>query len=463
MAAVAALMCLGVITLSLSIGRNPTQIGQDFYWTFSATAFAFSLLAGPVFTADCLSEEKRAGTLVLLFLTDLKGYDVLLGKLVAASLLPFYALLAAIPVLALPFFLGGVTPGEFWRMTAVLLTSLLVSLSVGAFVSAVSRNGRRAFVATVAFVFVLALAPLAVAPLVVPADSALGTALASVSCLGQTFIGVTEASYAARPVVFWNTLLSMHALSLLLLALASVLLPRCWQEGGAHAAGRLRMFPRLLRRPRDTFRARLRRKLDCHPTLWLAERTSLNPWATHFFWALCLAMWLTGFTALRSRALAPSAVFAAVYLLHAAAKCWVTWEASRRFAEDRQSGALELLLTTPLSERAVIAGWLIGLKRRFLGPILLLFALDVQLWWASDNSEWLLGMVAAIGLFIADSYTICWVGLWTGLNAANSTRAFLVTVARVLILPWFAFLGVLGIWGSLAQGSGFPPAFGWVC
>jgi len=108
MAVVATLMSLGIMALSLSAGRNPARIGQDLYWAFSSVAFAFSLLAGPVVTADCLREEKREGTLGLLFLTDLKGYDVALGKWVAASLSPFYTLLAAIPILALSFFLGGV-------------------------------------------------------------------------------------------------------------------------------------------------------------------------------------------------------------------------------------------------------------------------------------------------------------------------------------------------------------------
>ena len=31
-------------------------------------------------TADCLSEEKREGTLGLLFLTDLRGYDIVVSS-----------------------------------------------------------------------------------------------------------------------------------------------------------------------------------------------------------------------------------------------------------------------------------------------------------------------------------------------------------------------------------------------
>ena len=62
----------------------------------------YCLFSGRISTADCLSEEKREGTLGLLFLTDLKGYDVVLGKLAATSVSAFYGLLAALPVLAVP-------------------------------------------------------------------------------------------------------------------------------------------------------------------------------------------------------------------------------------------------------------------------------------------------------------------------------------------------------------------------
>jgi len=97
-------------------------------------AFAFSLLAGMFLTADCLSEEKREGTLGLLFLTPLKGHDVVFGKLIATSLHAFYGLLAILPLLALPLLMGGVTLGEFWRVNLVLVTTLFLSLAMGMFV-----------------------------------------------------------------------------------------------------------------------------------------------------------------------------------------------------------------------------------------------------------------------------------------------------------------------------------------
>ena len=69
-------------------------------------AFGFALLSGLFLTSDCISEEKREGTLGLLFLTDLTGYDVVFGKLAATSLHVFYAMVAIFPVLAIPLLMG---------------------------------------------------------------------------------------------------------------------------------------------------------------------------------------------------------------------------------------------------------------------------------------------------------------------------------------------------------------------
>jgi len=106
-------------------------------------------------TADCLSEEKREGTLGLLFLTDLKGYDVVLGKLVASSLHAFYGVLAILPVMAIPLLVGGVTIDEFWRVVVVALNMLLFSLAVGMFASSISRDERRAMVLAFLILFFL--------------------------------------------------------------------------------------------------------------------------------------------------------------------------------------------------------------------------------------------------------------------------------------------------------------------
>src|SRR5436305_11102983 len=100
--ALAAMLLVMFMLVGGSLSSTPQFVGQRIFHILAWLAFGYCLVEGVRTTADCLSEEKRAGTLGLLFLTDLTGYDVVLGKLMASSLNSFYALLAIFPPLALP-------------------------------------------------------------------------------------------------------------------------------------------------------------------------------------------------------------------------------------------------------------------------------------------------------------------------------------------------------------------------
>jgi ABC-type transport system involved in multi-copper enzyme maturation permease subunit len=110
-------------------------------------------------TADCVSGEKRDGTLGLLFLTDLESYDVVFGKMAATSLHAVYGLLCVLPSLALCLLLGGVTMGEFWRTTAVLVVTMFMSLTIGLATSVLSREARQAMIGTMGILVGLAGGP----------------------------------------------------------------------------------------------------------------------------------------------------------------------------------------------------------------------------------------------------------------------------------------------------------------
>ena len=121
----------GCLVLSKLFGANSVSLGSVLFSTLTWLCLVAGLSAGLFFTADCLSEEKREGTLGLLFLTDLRGYDVALGKLLATSLRCFYALLAVLPILAITLLMGGVTGAQYWKATLALVNALFVSLSAG--------------------------------------------------------------------------------------------------------------------------------------------------------------------------------------------------------------------------------------------------------------------------------------------------------------------------------------------
>ena len=60
---------------------SPHRAGSDMFYAVSCIMIFLCNIAGVYLTADCLSEEKRNGTLGLLFLTNLRGYQVVMGKM----------------------------------------------------------------------------------------------------------------------------------------------------------------------------------------------------------------------------------------------------------------------------------------------------------------------------------------------------------------------------------------------
>ena len=114
-AALVAICILGWVLLTAG-NSTSVQVSRAIFFANVTIAFIYCLFAGSMLTADCISEEKREGTLGLLFLTDLTGYDVALGKLAATSLNAVYGLMAIFPVMAVPLLLGGVDQGQVGRM-----------------------------------------------------------------------------------------------------------------------------------------------------------------------------------------------------------------------------------------------------------------------------------------------------------------------------------------------------------
>src|SRR5581483_5309054 len=135
--------------------------GRPLFYALSGYTGLVCIFAGPMFSANAIADERRDGTLQLLFLSTLNGADVVLGKFVSVSVYIFYGLLAVQPVMALPFIMGGVTGTEFIRVTLASLNALFFSLALGIFVSVVGRNTEKAVLRTVwALAFCCVMLPL---------------------------------------------------------------------------------------------------------------------------------------------------------------------------------------------------------------------------------------------------------------------------------------------------------------
>src|SRR6478735_3846447 len=113
------------------------RVVPDVLQVFAVMIFFYCLIIGTARTADCLSSEKREGTLGLLYLTNLNSAEIVAGKLCSNALATVYGLVAIFPIMAIPLLMGGVTGDYFWRMVLALLNAILFSLAAGFAASAV--------------------------------------------------------------------------------------------------------------------------------------------------------------------------------------------------------------------------------------------------------------------------------------------------------------------------------------
>src|SRR5438046_1122237 len=107
MAGVAALL-ISSLLFGIQNGFGP-NLGRNLFARLHLTLFCAIWVLVPFLTADCLSRERREGTLGLLFLTRLKATDIVIAKGLAHGLRALTLWLAVLPVMTVPFIAGGVS------------------------------------------------------------------------------------------------------------------------------------------------------------------------------------------------------------------------------------------------------------------------------------------------------------------------------------------------------------------
>jgi hypothetical protein len=458
---------IGSVIFLATFDQPSAQTGRYMFEGLAGVMLFYCLAYGRRSTADCLSVEKREGTLGLLFLTDLKGLDVVLGKLVATSMGGFYGLLAVFPVLAVPLLLGGITSGEFWRVVLVLIDTCLFSLAIGVFGSALTRDHQRAMAANFLGLLLLMAVPAACkfaleyfAPRLRPLPELL------FSCPVYAFYLCEDVRYLLSPAYYWWTVGVMHGLTWLLVLGAGWVAPRAWQERSScgQQGGRRELWHSWVNGPtsgRSQFR---QRTLEENAFYWLAARSRFKPVHVWTFLGCMAVWWLACWALIGSFWLDNSAGILTALLLNFALKVWLAIEAGRQLAEDRRTGAFEVLLSAPLTVRDIVRGQLLALRRQFLWPALVVLGVETVLIVElrlhdpgfQMQAAWLAGML----MLVADLVTLAWVGMSRALVARNHNLATISTISRVLVLPWALFgttVAVANVGYLLALGRAWDP------
>lgn len=418
-----------LIAMTQKVGSGKGGI----FWFFSTLAFLFCLLEGLRKTTDAISEEKREGTLGFLFLADLSAMDIILGKLAGGMIRSLYLLLAFVPILAFTLLLGGTTFGEFWRVVLVLFDTLALSLSICLLVSSLSRE--RNLVASFFVLLGVAAVPAIAGEILQSFGWPYAGYVSALSPVAE-FMRSSDAVYPREPGGYWFGLVSMQLIAWSALGIAAWVVPRSWQDKPFSEKSKLR--GRTLGNAEAVLVKRTK-LLDQNPMLWLAynERLHRN-FNVVFYISLVLCIIGTG-TGLAIAGDYKIVSGFSVFILSSIIITSLASQASRNLAEAKRTGAMELLLSTPLKVAGIIQGEWLAIRKTFMIPALITFCWYGLLLGSTVADKGWLRMLAPANFmlqFALGFFAVGWLGMWMGLTSKTPHRAFFRTLLFGTILPF---------------------------
>jgi hypothetical protein len=364
--------------------------------------------------------------------------------------------------MAVPLLLGGVAPAEFWRVVLVCLNNLFLSLAIGMLCSAICKDERKSIGLTLLIIILLTGGPFGITAWIA---SELRTShpwynffrhhpepLLVFSPL-YTSLFAFDQPYKSS-LVGWNhnwfyiSLAVTHLLGWISLACTVAVLPRVWQDKASTPAG-LRRRESWRKWTYGTPESRLlfrRHLLSINPFYWLASRDRFKVTQVWIWIGAAACLWMFGYLKGRRDWLDQATFIFTAICAHSFFKCWLAIEASRRFAADRRSGALELLLSTPLGVEDILRGQWLALLRQF-GPAtalvcavdFLFLGLGLKNTYHGDRGLWIAVCLAGISIFVLDLVTLALTSMWLSLKSRKGSQAGLSAIVRVCVVPWFLF------------------------
>ncbi len=420
---------------------DTARFGLVLFQILSYVQLVLLMFFAALSAASTISQEKDRRTFVLLLITDLRNYEIVLGKLLGSLLQIGIFLAGMVPILLMLTWLGGVSAAQVGQVTLILASTALAAGSLGGLVALWRDKTFQALALTVLF---------------------LGLYLSLVQGLGLLILFGAAPHDVARwqswlqPFLALNQVLDppphdpglhpayAYALAMLL---GSVVLNgwgmwrlRAWNPSGEPIMQREAPEEERIDRARAHAAPGKARPVWPNPILWREIATGAygrRPLLVKTAYFLVLA--LVAYYALdpiqtRAWALAGGLVLAILSLL------LVSAQAVTAITSERDLGALDLLLVTDLTPREFIFGKLWGIcyntKEYLLPPLILagIFAWRGQLatppvWGKNFEAFFCL----ALGGVILFAFGMI-LGLHVGLGTHNSRVAVVKSLGTVFFL-----------------------------
>lgn len=393
----------GVVLVAFVLGMvdqsgRAASVGSRLFHQLNGSLYLAIMIVGPILTADCISREKREGTLGLLFLTPLTGRGIVGGKSLIHIVRAFTIVLSALPLLLLPLLLGGVTSRDIVHYAFAHVGALLFALSAGLIASVRQTEWIRAVVQA-------ELIGLGLLVIVSPLPGLIRLVVAAIwfawviRSSGATLKAKWQEQTIAPPQPRWVKLFSTSEF---------------WQSA---------------------FRWNKSRTLDRNPIAWLQEYS----WTARLTkWGWVIVIFAGEFVAMLSGRFYTWQQRLALLL-----GLGMAFSGAWSFRRERQSGALELLLVTPLKARHLLGGRIWGLWCHFFPALAILFVFWTLTPFARRGHQ-----PEIIWLHAAIFLTLPFIGLYFSLWRAHFLVAWVLTIGIAILAPRFLFQLISGLTGK---------------
>lgn len=149
------LYMLQVQTITQHATPTGSEVGRLLFFGVVAIEMFLVTFIGPAFTANAISGERERRTYELLRTTLLPARALVVGKLMSALSYIVLLLFATIPLQAIAFLFGGVSPQELIIAMILLLASALHFGTVGLYFSTVMKKTLPASVVTYGYALLI--------------------------------------------------------------------------------------------------------------------------------------------------------------------------------------------------------------------------------------------------------------------------------------------------------------------
>jgi ABC-type transport system involved in multi-copper enzyme maturation permease subunit len=136
------LWVLGLTAWQMTVGwtRTPTlgdaaRFGWLLFQIIAFVQLTLLMFFAALSAASAITLEKDRRTFILLLMTDMRNYEIVLGKLLGSLLQIGVLLLGTVPVLALLLLLGGIGPEQLAQAVLLIAAAVLAAGSLGGLIA----------------------------------------------------------------------------------------------------------------------------------------------------------------------------------------------------------------------------------------------------------------------------------------------------------------------------------------